>query len=110
MKRFFCAAFFVVVVALLAACGALNTSSAAATGHGHPHQLHLPHPEVRLHCKVNETAAQGRGRNCAEQRDAQRHRVSRPCRDPGHGRFPRYVSGRCRRADSDLLCRSFDAA
>ena len=26
MKRFFCAAFFVVVVALLAACGALNTS------------------------------------------------------------------------------------
>ena len=25
MKRFFCAAFFVVVVALLAACGALNT-------------------------------------------------------------------------------------
>ena len=26
------------------------------------------------------------------------------------GRFPRYVSGRCRRADFDLLCRPFDAA
>lgn len=30
MKRFFCAAFFVAVVALLAACGALNVNSAAA--------------------------------------------------------------------------------
>ena len=33
MKRFFCAAFFVVVVALLAACGALNTSSALSLIH-----------------------------------------------------------------------------
>ena len=30
MKRFFCAAFFIAVITLLAACGALNTTTAAA--------------------------------------------------------------------------------
>ena len=56
--------------------------------------------------KVNETAAKVEVVTAQAARRP-RHRGSCPCRDPGHGRFPRYVSGRCRRADFDLLCRSF---
>ena len=45
MKRFFCAAFFVAVVALLAACGALNVNSAAAQATATPTSSTSPHTE-----------------------------------------------------------------
>ena len=57
MKRFFCAAFFVVVVALLAACGALNTSSAAAQATATPTSSTSRTQKSDSTVKVNETAA-----------------------------------------------------
>ena len=57
MKRFFCAAFFVVVVALLAACGALNTSSAAAQATATPTSYASRTQTSGSTGKVNEAAA-----------------------------------------------------
>ena len=57
MKRFFCAAFFVAVVALLAACGALNVNSAAAQATATPTSSTSRTQKSDSTVKVNETAA-----------------------------------------------------
>ena len=57
MKRFFCAAFFVAVVALLAACGALNVNSAAAQATATPTSSTSRTQKSDFTVKVNETAA-----------------------------------------------------
>ena len=51
MKRFFCAAFFIAVITLLAACGALNTTTATPTSSTSRAQ------KTPSTVKVNETAA-----------------------------------------------------
>ena len=57
MKRFFCAAFFIAVITLLAACGALNTTTAAAQATATPTSSTSRAQKTPSTVKVNETAA-----------------------------------------------------
>ena len=57
MKRFFCAAFFIAVITLLAACGALNTTTAAAQATATPTSSTSRTQKTPSPVKVNETAA-----------------------------------------------------
>ena len=60
MKRFFCAAFFIAVITLLAACGALNTTTAAAQATATPTSSTSRAQKTPSTVKVNETAAKGK--------------------------------------------------
>lgn len=108
MKRFFCAAFFIAVITLLAACGALNTTTAAAQATA-TDQFYLPRPKNTVHRQGERDRRQGGGRHGPEQRHTGVHDL-RCSRDPGHRGFSRDVSRRRGRAYPDLLRRSFDAA
>ena len=57
MKRFFCAALFVAIVVLLAACGALNFSAATAQATATPTSSTSRTQKSDSTVKVNETAA-----------------------------------------------------
>ena len=57
MKRFFCAAFFIAVITLLAACGALNITTAAAQATATPTSSTSRAQKTPSTVKVNETAA-----------------------------------------------------
>ena len=86
MKRFFCAAFFIAVITLLAACGALNTTTAAAQATATPDQLYLPRPKNTVHRQGERDRRQGGGRHGPEQRHTGVHDL-RCSRDPGHRGF-----------------------
>ena len=57
MKRFFCAAFFIALVALLAACGVLNNGRSAAQATATPTSSTSRTQQTSESVKVNETAA-----------------------------------------------------
>lgn len=110
MKRFFCAAFFVAVVALLAACGALNVNSAAAQATATPTSSTSRTQKSDSTVKVNETAAKVDVVTAQSSASPTATAAPGPGRDPGHRGFPRCVSGWRGRSYPDLLRRAADAA
>ena len=94
MKRFFCAAFFVVVVALLAACGALNTSSAAAQATATPTSSTSRTQKSDSTVKVNETAAKVEVVTAQSSATPSATAAPAPAETPATGDFPvMYLAG-----------------
>ncbi len=107
MKRFLCAAFFMALVVLFAACGALNSSTAASAATATPtSSTSRTQKSEPVQVKENPAKVDVVGEQAATAPTA----TAAPAQTPRDRGFPGDVSGRCDRADPDLFGRTFNAS